>query len=212
MGRMGSTSAPHRSHIFGEITSASRFYVIIVCLKSARALSKRGCPAKPTTLVARPSKGFGRRTAADGERVKQYRRRNSSTEASEDEDTEIRESQGLLPAAEENEEDNEPWINVTSRARRRRLQTRSTAPQLSRTPRKPVLRQSRPAMRKPRQPPLPADDYKLAVRPRNSLQLNKPSSAVLPLEEDRATLLNLQRDRPQRGGLPAPATTPKCRE
>ncbi|KAH7977829.1 hypothetical protein HPB49_003706 [Dermacentor silvarum] len=97
----------------------------------------------------------------------------SSTEASEDEDMGIRESQALLPVAEENEEDNEPWINVTSRARRRRLQTRSTTPQLSRTPPKPVLRQSRPAMRKPREPPLPADDYKLAVRPRNGRQLNK---------------------------------------
>ncbi|KAH7960103.1 hypothetical protein HPB49_016960 [Dermacentor silvarum] len=103
----------------------------------------------------------------------------SSTEASEDEDMEIRESQGLLPAAEENEEDSEPWINVTSRARRRRLQTRSTTPQLSQTPPKPVLRQSRPVMRKPRQPPLPADDYKLAVRPRNGLQLNKVSPGKL---------------------------------
>ncbi|KAH7942383.1 hypothetical protein HPB49_023676 [Dermacentor silvarum] len=103
----------------------------------------------------------------------------SSTEASEDEDMEIRESQGLLPAAEENEKDNEPWINVTSRARRRRLQTRSTTPQLSRTPPKPVLRQSRPAMRQPRQPPLPADDYKLAVIPRNGLQLNKVSPGKL---------------------------------
>ncbi|KAH7955033.1 hypothetical protein HPB49_024220 [Dermacentor silvarum] len=103
----------------------------------------------------------------------------SSTEASEDEDMEIRESQGPLPAAEENEEDSEPWINVTSRARRRRLQTRSTTPQLSQTPPKPVLRQSRPVMRKPRQPPLPADDYKLAVRPRNGLQLNKVSPGKL---------------------------------
>ncbi|KAH7965808.1 hypothetical protein HPB49_011247 [Dermacentor silvarum] len=103
----------------------------------------------------------------------------SSTEASEDEDMEIRESQGLLPAAEENEQDNEPWINVTSRARRRRLQKRSTTPQLSQTPPKPALRQSRPAMRKPRQPPLPADDYKLAVRPRNGLQLNKVSPGKL---------------------------------
>ncbi|XP_070397307.1 uncharacterized protein [Dermacentor albipictus] len=103
----------------------------------------------------------------------------SSTGAPEDEDMEIRESQGLLPAAGENEEDSEPWINVTSRARRRRLQTRSTTPQLSRTPPKPVLRHSRPAMRKPRQPPLPADDYKLAVRPRNGLQLNKVSPGKL---------------------------------
>ncbi|KAH7978103.1 hypothetical protein HPB49_004479 [Dermacentor silvarum] len=103
----------------------------------------------------------------------------SSTEASEDEDMEIREWQGLLPAAEENEEDSEPWINVTSRARRRRLQTRSTTPQLSQTPPKPVLRQSRPVMRKPRQPPLLADDYKLAVRPRNGLQLNKVSPGKL---------------------------------
>ncbi|XP_070382496.1 uncharacterized protein [Dermacentor albipictus] len=103
----------------------------------------------------------------------------SSTGAPEDEDMEIRESQGLLPAAEENKEDNEPWINVTSRARRRRLQTRSTTPQLSPTPPKPVLRHSRPAMRKTRQPPLPADDYKLAVRPRNGLQLNKVSPGKL---------------------------------
>ncbi|KAH7958346.1 hypothetical protein HPB49_000954 [Dermacentor silvarum] len=102
----------------------------------------------------------------------------SSTEASEDEDMEIRESRGLRPAAE-NEDDNEPCINVTSRGRRRRLQTRSTMAQLSRPPPKLVLRQSRPAMRKPRQPSLPADDYKLAVPPRNGQQLNKVSPGKL---------------------------------
>ncbi|KAH7981501.1 hypothetical protein HPB49_024812 [Dermacentor silvarum] len=95
----------------------------------------------------------------------------SSTGASEDEDMKIREWQGLLPAAQENEGYNEPWINVTSRARRRRLQPRSTTPQLSRTPPKPVLRQSRPAMRKPRNPALPGDNCKMAVRPQNGLQL-----------------------------------------
>ncbi|KAH7936853.1 hypothetical protein HPB49_005751 [Dermacentor silvarum] len=34
-------------------------------------------------------------------------------------------------------------------------------------------------MRKPRQPPLPADDYKLAFSPRNGLQLNKVSPGKL---------------------------------
>ncbi|KAH7948828.1 hypothetical protein HPB49_002692 [Dermacentor silvarum] len=127
----------------------------------------------------------------------------SSTEASEDEDMEIRESQGLLPAAEENEEHNEPWINVTSRARRRRLQTRSTTPQLSQTPTKPVLCQRRPAMSKPRQPPLPADDYKLAVRPRNGLQLNKRTVPHCRTCNETGHREDV---------CPRPPATPKCRE
>ncbi|KAH7959770.1 hypothetical protein HPB49_013697 [Dermacentor silvarum] len=126
-----------------------------------------------------------------------------STEASEDDNMEIRESQGLLPAAEENEEDNEPWINVTSRARRRRLQTRSTTPKLSRTPPKPVLRQSRPAMRKPRQPSLPADDYKQAVGPRNGLQLNKRTMPHCRTCNETGHREDV---------CPRPPATPKCRE
>ncbi|KAH7978615.1 hypothetical protein HPB49_006102 [Dermacentor silvarum] len=80
----------------------------------------------------------------------------SSTGASEDEDMEITESPGFPLAAEENEEDNEPWITVTNRGRP-----------------KPT------GDAQARQPPLPADDYKLAVHPQNGLQLNKVSPGKL---------------------------------
>ncbi|KAG0419786.1 hypothetical protein HPB47_003874 [Ixodes persulcatus] len=103
----------------------------------------------------------------------------SSTGASGDEDMETRETQEASPAGEENNENTEPWITVPKRARRRGQQPRSTTPPLPLPPLKPVLHQSRPKVRKSRPPPLPADDFKLAIRPRNGLQLNKVSPGKL---------------------------------
>ncbi|KAG0423216.1 hypothetical protein HPB47_001005, partial [Ixodes persulcatus] len=103
----------------------------------------------------------------------------SSTGASGDEDIKTRETQEASPAEEENDENTEPWITVTKRARRRGQQPRSTTPPLPLPPLKPALQQSRPKVRKPRPPPLPADDFKLAIRPRNGLQLNKVSPGKL---------------------------------
>ncbi|KAM7306491.1 hypothetical protein ISCGN_010194 [Ixodes scapularis] len=96
-----------------------------------------------------------------------------------DEDMETRQTQDASPAEKENDENTEPWITVTKRARRRGQQPRSTTPPLPLPPLKPALHQSRPKVRKPRPPPLPADDFKLAIRPRNGLQLNKVSPGKL---------------------------------
>ncbi|CAN7942543.1 unnamed protein product, partial [Ixodes pacificus] len=103
----------------------------------------------------------------------------SSTGASGDEDMETRETQEASPAEEENDANTAPWITVTKRARRRGQQPRSTTPPLPLPPLKPALHQSRPKVRKPRPPPLPADDFKLVIRPRNGLQLNKVSPGKL---------------------------------
>ncbi|KAH9377377.1 hypothetical protein HPB48_008615 [Haemaphysalis longicornis] len=60
-----------------------------------------------------------------------------------------------------------PWIELTSRSQRRKMQQLPTT-----TPLKPALRQGHVA-RKPETFPLPAD--KLAIRPQNGLQLSKVS-------------------------------------
>ncbi|KAM7315781.1 hypothetical protein ISCGN_005564 [Ixodes scapularis] len=95
------------------------------------------------------------------------------------EDMETRQTQDASPTEKENDENTEPWITVTKRARRRGQQPRSTTPPLPLPPLKPTLHQSRPKVRKPRPPPLPADDFKLAIRPRNGLQPNKVSPGKL---------------------------------
>ncbi|KAH8024449.1 hypothetical protein HPB51_023959 [Rhipicephalus microplus] len=53
--------------------------------------------------------------------------------------------------------------------------------QLPSTPSEPALRQSRPKTRLPRLPPLPAEDYKLAIRPHGGLNLSKVSPKTLLL-------------------------------
>ncbi|CAN7943460.1 unnamed protein product, partial [Ixodes pacificus] len=103
----------------------------------------------------------------------------SSTGASGDEYMETRETEEASPAEEENDENTKPRITVTKRGRSRGQQPRSTTPPLPLPPLKPALDQSRPKVRKPRPPPLPADDFKLAIRPRNGLQLNKVSPGKL---------------------------------
>ncbi|KAH8008988.1 hypothetical protein HPB51_008559 [Rhipicephalus microplus] len=66
-----------------------------------------------------------------------------------------------------NEHNAHSWITVTKRANKRRQLQPHTVPnqQLPSTPSEPALRQSRPKTRLPSLPPLPAEDYKLAIRP-----------------------------------------------
>ncbi|KAH9360852.1 hypothetical protein HPB48_009354 [Haemaphysalis longicornis] len=78
----------------------------------------------------------------------------------------------------------QPWITVTNRANKRRKrssQAFTPQQQLIVTPTKPTLRQNQPTVRQPRLRPLPADDYKLAIRPRGGLQLSKVSPRTLLL-------------------------------
>ncbi|KAH7964410.1 hypothetical protein HPB51_027348 [Rhipicephalus microplus] len=74
-----------------------------------------------------------------------------------------------------NEHNAHPCITTTKRANKRRQQQPHTVPtqQLPSTPSEPALRQSRPKTRLPRFPPLPAEDYKLAIRPHGGLNPSK---------------------------------------
>lgn len=78
----------------------------------------------------------------------------------------------------DDEHDMAPWIKVTSRAIRRKTRASLATQTLNLSPPKPALRPSRPVL-KPKPPPLPADDFKLAIRPRNGLVLSKVSPMVL---------------------------------
>ncbi|KAL1425083.1 hypothetical protein MTO96_019439 [Rhipicephalus appendiculatus] len=82
-----------------------------------------------------------------------------------------------------NEHNAQPWITITKRANKRRQLQPHTAPtqQLPSTPSEPALRQSRPKTRLPRLPPLPAEDYKIAIRPHGGLNLSKVSPKTLLL-------------------------------
>ncbi|KAH8025806.1 hypothetical protein HPB51_012128 [Rhipicephalus microplus] len=76
-----------------------------------------------------------------------------------------------------NEHNAHPWITVTKRANKRRQLQPHTLPtkQLPSTPSEPALGQSWPKTRLLRLPPLPAEDYKLAIRPHGGLNLSKVS-------------------------------------
>ncbi|KAH8031398.1 hypothetical protein HPB51_017170 [Rhipicephalus microplus] len=118
------------------------------------------------------------RSTADGECLWERRSRREAlialslhdhmmdTQTSQDADTQV-----------SNEHNAHPWITVTKRANKRRQLPPHTVPtqQLPSTPSEPTLRQSRPKTRLPRLPPLPAEDYKLAVRPHGGLNLSKVS-------------------------------------
>ncbi|KAH7959108.1 hypothetical protein HPB49_008310 [Dermacentor silvarum] len=66
-----------------------------------------------------------------------------------------------------------PWIEVTRRANRRSPPPpRHSTLALDQTLPKPALRRG-PGPRQPRQPPLPMEDYKVGIRPRNGLPLTK---------------------------------------
>ncbi|KAH9364832.1 hypothetical protein HPB48_011152 [Haemaphysalis longicornis] len=75
------------------------------------------------------------------------------------------------PATTETEEEiSSPWIEVVRRSLRRRTPPPyKPAPQ---SPLPPALRH-RPSTRQPRQPPLPTDDFKIGIQPRNGLQLSR---------------------------------------
>ncbi|KAH9371685.1 hypothetical protein HPB48_022335 [Haemaphysalis longicornis] len=107
----------------------------------------------------------------------------SPPDATEDDEMEshIDQDASALGCVAQNEQ---PWITVTNRANKRRQRSsQAVTPQqqLIVTPTKPTLRQNRPTVRQPRLPPLPADDYKLAIRPRGGLQLSKVSPRTLLL-------------------------------
>lgn len=104
----------------------------------------------------------------------------SSHGGSEDEEMETRDNQDATPPSEEDATATAPWILVARRAKCRRDQRLLTSQQqLAQTPEKPALCKSRPAARRPRQPPLPAEDLKLAFRPRNGLRLARVSPEKL---------------------------------
>lgn len=109
---------------------------------------------------------------------------------SEDEVMETHNTQDACPHSEE-ERTTFAWILNARRARRSRDQRLLTAKeQLTQTLEKPSLRKSRPTGRKPRQPPLPFEDLKLAFRPRNGLRLARVSTQKLLMAV--ATEANLQ--------------------
>ncbi|KAH8022574.1 hypothetical protein HPB51_000357 [Rhipicephalus microplus] len=94
------------------------------------------------------------------------------TQTSQDADTQV-----------SNDHNANPWITVTKRVNKRRQLQPHTVPtqRLPSMPSEPALRQSRPKTRLPRLPPLPAGDYKPAIRPHGGLNLSKVSPKTLLL-------------------------------
>lgn len=96
----------------------------------------------------------------------------SSHADSEDEEMDTRDNQDVTPPSKEEAAATAPLILVGRRAKRRRDQRLLTAQQqLAQTSEKPALCKSWPAARRPRQPPLSAENLKLEFRPRNGLRL-----------------------------------------
>ncbi|KAH8024949.1 hypothetical protein HPB51_002363 [Rhipicephalus microplus] len=95
-----------------------------------------------------------------------------------------------------NEHNAHPWITVTKRANKRTQLQSHIVPtqQLPSTPSEPALRQSRPKTRLPRLPPLPAEDYNLAIRPHGGLNMSKVSPKTLLLTVDHAA--NIRSEKP----------------
>ncbi|KAM7313200.1 uncharacterized protein ISCGN_003082 [Ixodes scapularis] len=100
------------------------------------------------------------------------------TANAEEEENDMRMLQDPPSTTGDDEHDMAPWIKVTSRAIRRKTRASLATQTLNLSPPKPALRPSRPVL-KPKPPPLPADDFKLAIRPRNGLVLSKVSPIVL---------------------------------
>ncbi|KAM7285308.1 uncharacterized protein ISCGN_032260 [Ixodes scapularis] len=100
------------------------------------------------------------------------------TANAEEEENDMRMLQDPPSTTGDDEHDMAPWIKVTSRAIRRKTRASLATQTLNLSPPKPALRPSRPVL-KPKPPPLPADDFKLAIRPRNGLVLSKVSPMVL---------------------------------
>ncbi|KAH8037541.1 hypothetical protein HPB51_013331 [Rhipicephalus microplus] len=95
-----------------------------------------------------------------------------------------------------NEHNAHPLITITKRANKRRQLQPNTVQtqQLPSTPSEPALRQCRPKTRLPRLPPLPAEDYNLAIRPHGGLILSKVSPKTLLLAVAHAA--NIRRGKP----------------
>ncbi|KAH7969641.1 hypothetical protein HPB52_020727 [Rhipicephalus sanguineus] len=96
-------------------------------------------------------------------------------------DTHASQDVATFEEVDEEEHNEEPWITITKRANKRRQLQTHIAPkqQLPSTPSEPVSRQSRPKTRLPRMPPLPAEDYKIAIRPHGGLHLSKVNPRTL---------------------------------
>ncbi|KAH7951561.1 hypothetical protein HPB52_010326 [Rhipicephalus sanguineus] len=96
-------------------------------------------------------------------------------------DTHASQDVATFEEVDEEEHNEEPWITITKRANKRRKLQTHIAPkqQLPSTPSEPVPRQSRPKTRLPRMPPLPAEDYKIAIRPHGGLHLSKVNPRTL---------------------------------
>ncbi|KAH8009122.1 hypothetical protein HPB51_010659 [Rhipicephalus microplus] len=88
------------------------------------------------------------------------------------------------------------WIRITKRTNKRRQLQPHTVPtqQLPSTPSEPALHQSRPKTRLPRLPPLPAEDFKLAIRPHGGLNLSNVSPKTLLLAVAHAA--NIRSEKP----------------
>ncbi|KAH9368955.1 hypothetical protein HPB48_001023 [Haemaphysalis longicornis] len=89
-------------------------------------------------------------------------------------------SEAFFCTKEDDENNTAPWIEVTRRAQRKKQN--STTPDAGTTPLKPAMKPTRnpsQVSRKPRPPPLPENDYKMVIRPRNGLALSKVSPYTL---------------------------------
>ncbi|KAH8026773.1 hypothetical protein HPB51_024322 [Rhipicephalus microplus] len=95
-----------------------------------------------------------------------------------------------------NEHQAHPWITITKRANKRRQLRPRTVPtqQQPSTPSESTLCQSRPKTRLPRLPPLPAEDYKLAIHPHGGLTLSNVSPKTLLLAVAHAA--NIRSEKP----------------
>ncbi|KAH8009876.1 hypothetical protein HPB51_020668 [Rhipicephalus microplus] len=104
-------------------------------------------------------------------------------------------SQNADPQASD-EHNVHPWITITKRANKRRQLQPHTVPtqQLSSMPSEPALCQSQPKTRLPRLPPLPAEDYKLAISPYGGLNLSKGSPETFLLSVTHAA--NIRSEKP----------------
>ncbi|KAM7315701.1 hypothetical protein ISCGN_005484 [Ixodes scapularis] len=94
------------------------------------------------------------------------------TTNAEEEENDMRMLQDPPSTTGVDEHDMAPRIKVTSRAIRRKTRASLATQTLNLSPPQPALRPSRPVL-KPKPPPLPADDFKLTIRPRNGLVLSK---------------------------------------
>ncbi|KAH7977238.1 hypothetical protein HPB49_000080 [Dermacentor silvarum] len=96
-----------------------------------------------------------------------------SSGSSQEETMDLHEVQDVPIPEEDDENISSPWIEVTRRAHHRSPPPpRHSTLTLDQTIPKPALRRG-PGPRQPKQPPLPMEDYKVGIRPRNGLPLAK---------------------------------------